>query len=195
VSSGSSPSTGSTWPALSLKYPSSTSVSWKAAASESTRRSMPSSRGRNFSRDFCDGAFWPDVRKKGYGSTGIRTQISGYPSSAGSYPAQDSRVIAPVTHQQLVVQSQQTLLQSFPSTMADQWNFDSIVNWSPPGCLTTPCSHGTCRERKLYFFLIRWAFFLRRIFFFRHFQRCLPRFFQAREPLFIRSPSYIYWAA
>ena len=33
------------------------------------------------------------------------------------------------------------------------------------------------------------AFFLLLIFFLRHFQRWLPRFFQAREPLFMMVPS------
>ena len=34
------------------------------------------------------------------------------------------------------------------------------------------------------------AFFLLLIFFLRHFQRWLPRFFQAREPLFMMSPLF-----
>ena len=41
------------------------------------------------------------------------------------------------------------------------------------------------RHGRAYFLRSFWALFLLRIFFLRHFQRCLPRFFQALELLFM----------
>ena len=42
------------------------------------------------------------------------------------------------------------------------------------------------RAGQAYFLRIFWALFRLLIFFLRHFQRCLPRFFQALELLFMR---------
>ena len=54
-------------------------------------------------------------------------------------------------------------------------------HWQPRGYF--PKVYGDSRHRCLARFL---AAFRRRSFFFRHFHRCFPCFFQAREPLFIR---------
>jgi hypothetical protein len=70
---------------------------------------------------------------------------------------------------QLVITGQQTRSRSFP------------INWSPRGCRITPYPHGEPHLLRIF-----WARLRRRIFFLRHFQRCLPLFFQARELLFIR---------
>ena len=68
-------------------------------------------------------------------------------------------------------------------------------NWSPRCCLVTPCPHGEKKDPASgtragleAHFCLRASRFRRRIFFFRHFQRCLPRFFHARELLFMGSP-------
>ena len=59
----------------------------------------------------------------------------------------------------------------------------TLNNWSPPVCQVSlyPLECEGCA----YFLRIFAALFLLLIFFLRHFQRWLPRFFQAREPLFI----------
>lgn len=69
---------------------------------------------------------------------------------------------------QLVITGQQTRSQSFPITGARE---DTVLPHTPIGqcyALRIFC----CRLRRLIFFL-------------RHFHLCLPRFFQAREDLFI----------
>lgn len=101
--------------------------------------------------------------KNDVGALGFEPRSAGF-HHAGSDPARING-----SSLQLLVTGQQTRLQSHP------------INWSPRGYRVTPHPH---RDR--YALRIFCARFLRRIFFLRHFHRCLPRFFHAREPRFIR---------
>lgn len=77
---------------------------------------------------------------------------------------------------QLIINCQQTHLQSLSITGAHQ---SARLAYTPLEC-DSGCDH---------FLRIFAALFLLLIFFLRHFQRWLPRFFQAREPLFMDIPS------
>ena len=78
-------------------------------------------------------------------------------------------------------------LQLVITTYCQPTHFNHAHNWSPPVCQVSlyPLE---CDSRD-HFLRIFAALFLLLIFFLRHFQRWLPRFFQAREPLFMVFPS------
>ncbi len=77
---------------------------------------------------------------------------------------------------QLIINCQQTHFQSLSITGAHQ---SARLAYTPLSVIAS-CNH---------FLRIFAALFLLLIFFLRHFQRWLPRFFQAREPLFMILPS------
>lgn len=81
-------------------------------------------------------------------------------------------------------------LQLFITTVS-QLNQITLDNWSPPVCQVSLYSlvRMTLIDQALRIFA---ALFLLLIFFLRHFQRWFPRFFQARELLFI---FYLPWTA
>lgn len=78
---------------------------------------------------------------------------------------------------QLIINCQQTHFQSLSITGARQ---SARLAYTPGVSVIASCNH---------FLRIFAALFLLLIFFLRHFQRWLPRFFQARELLFIVDPS------
>ena len=100
------------------------------------------------------------------GAEGFEPPSAGF-HHGGSYPP---RIFE--SSLQLLINCQQTLT-------------ITLDNWSPPVCQVSLYSLGYDPDHFLRNFA---ALFLLLIFFLRHFQRWLPRFFQARELLFMLFP-------
>ena len=113
----------------------------------------------------------PQITEKMVGAEGFEPPSAGFRYGRSYLPGIKESSL------QLVINCQQTLFQSRSITGARQ---SARLAYTPVSVSDEWFTH--------HFLRILASLFLRLIFFLRHFQRWLPRFFQAREPLFMILP-------